>query len=59
MGHQLNYRFFPVFLRTRVNRTVKNIDNRAREAYTAGCQYDAKKTPSPRVAPGGGGPTKD
>ena len=45
--------------RTPVNKAVENVDNRAREAYTAGLRYDAKKTPSPRMAPGGGGPTKD
>ena len=34
------------------------IDNRSSEAYTAKGQQNAK-TPSPRVAPGGGGTTSD
>ena len=42
-----------------VDKAVEDVDNHAREAYTAGWRYHAKKTPSSRVAPGGGGPTKD
>ena len=35
------------------------VDNGRWRAYIGGRQQDAKKTPSPRVAPGGGGPTSD
>src|SRR3712207_1537935 len=35
------------------------VDNVCCQAYTEGRQQNAVKTPSPRVAPGGGGPTSD
>ncbi|CAA9400645.1 MAG: hypothetical protein AVDCRST_MAG03-1196 [uncultured Rubrobacteraceae bacterium] len=35
------------------------VDNGRRRAYTEDRQQDATKTPSPRVAPGGGGTTSD
>jgi hypothetical protein len=46
-------------LGTQVNSpVVGSVDNHPPEAYTAEEQQNAK-TPSPRVAPGGGGPTSD
>ena len=39
--------------RTPVTKAVASVDNRAREAYTAGLRYDAKDA-EPRMAPGWG-----
>ena len=51
--------FHTVSLGTSVNRAVAgSVDSGSAEAYTAKLQQNAK-TPSPRVAPGGGGPTSD